>query len=127
MPTRHVGGGPGLVDEDEALGIEVELTVEPGFTALQDVGPVLFGSVRGLFFARDRVTLEEALDRAEPEHQAVVLAQDRAHLVDRSIAIRTERREDRRSMRVDTMRFLIAAHRLGPGVARVRVRERATG
>ncbi len=49
MPTRHVGGGPGLVDEDEALGIEVELTVEPGFTALQDVGPVLFGSVRGLF------------------------------------------------------------------------------
>ena len=49
MTARHVGRGPGLVDEDEALGIEVELAVEPLLPPLQDVGAVLFARVRGLF------------------------------------------------------------------------------
>jgi hypothetical protein len=43
---RHVGGGPRLVDEDEALRIEIELVVEPLSAPLQDVGPVLLGRVR---------------------------------------------------------------------------------
>ncbi len=38
MAARHVGGRPGLVDEDQALRIEVELAVEPGLPPLQDVG-----------------------------------------------------------------------------------------
>lgn len=46
----HTGGGPGLVDEDEALGVEVELALEPDLAPLQDVRPVLLGRVRGLFF-----------------------------------------------------------------------------
>ena len=45
----HVGGGPGLVDEDEAFGIEVDLTVEPMPTLSQDVGTVLVDRVPGLF------------------------------------------------------------------------------
>jgi hypothetical protein len=32
--ARHVGGGPCLVDEDEALRIEIELAVEPVFASL---------------------------------------------------------------------------------------------
>src|SRR3954454_10209917 len=50
-PARHVGRGPGLVDEDEARGIEVELALEPGLAPLQDVGAVLLGRLRRLFLS----------------------------------------------------------------------------
>ena len=49
VTPRHVGGGPGLVDEDQALGVEIELPVEPGFALLRNIGAALLGSVRGLF------------------------------------------------------------------------------
>jgi len=54
MPARHVGGGPCLVDEDEAVGIEIELALEPILAALQDIRAVLLARVRGLFFASSR-------------------------------------------------------------------------
>ena len=41
MQTRHLGAGAGLVDEDQALGIEVQLTVEPRTTPCKDIGAVL--------------------------------------------------------------------------------------
>ena len=41
--------GPGLVDEHESAGIEIELGVEPVLAPLQDVRTVLLGRVRGLF------------------------------------------------------------------------------
>ena len=44
----HVGGRPGLVDEDEFAGIELELLLEPGLAPLQDVEPVPLHRVRGL-------------------------------------------------------------------------------
>ena len=47
--ASHVGRGPGLVDEDEAGRIQLELLVEPLLAPLQDVRPVLLGRVRGLF------------------------------------------------------------------------------
>jgi len=47
--SGHVGRGPGLIDEDKTLGIELELLLEPGLSALQDVRPILFAGVRGLF------------------------------------------------------------------------------
>jgi len=50
MATRHVGRCPGLVDEDEPLGVEIELPLEPLLATLQDVGAFLFGGVCGLFF-----------------------------------------------------------------------------
>ena len=46
---RHAGRSPGLVDEDQAFGIEIELALEPGLALLQDVGSVLLRRVRGLF------------------------------------------------------------------------------
>src|SRR3954451_5840030 len=45
----HVGGGPGLVDEDQPLGIEIQLALEPRLAPLSDVGPVLLFRVSGLF------------------------------------------------------------------------------
>ena len=49
VATRHVGRGPGLVDEHQPVGVEVELTLEPVPAVAQDIGPVLLGGVRGLF------------------------------------------------------------------------------
>jgi hypothetical protein len=45
----HVGRSPGLVDKDQAFGIEIDLAFEPGLAPLQDVGAVLLGGVGGLF------------------------------------------------------------------------------
>jgi hypothetical protein len=47
MAARHVGRGPGLVDEYQTVGIEIELALEPLFALLQDVGAVLLDGVRG--------------------------------------------------------------------------------
>jgi hypothetical protein len=49
MAAGHVGGGPSLVDEDEALGFEVDLAIEPVLALSQDVGTVLLDRVPGLF------------------------------------------------------------------------------
>ena len=51
MAARHVGAGPGFIDEHQSLGVEVELAVEPLLASLQDVGTVLFARVAGLFCA----------------------------------------------------------------------------
>ena len=47
--ARHIGRGPGLVDEDELLGIEIELTVEPSLALFLYVCPVLLAGMGGLF------------------------------------------------------------------------------
>jgi hypothetical protein len=49
MGSRHVGLRPGLVDEDQPLGIEVGLGVKPGLPVFQDIGTILLAGVRGLF------------------------------------------------------------------------------
>ena len=48
MAAGHLGGGRGLIDEHQPIGIEVELAVEPGLTAVQDVGAALLVRVRRL-------------------------------------------------------------------------------
>ena len=73
MRSSHIGRGPGLIDEDEALGIEIELHLEPGLAALRDVRPILFAGVCGLFFSRDGVAGEEAANRAVAEDEALAL------------------------------------------------------
>jgi len=45
----HLGRSAGLVDEDQLLGIEIGLGVEPGLAAGDDIRPLLFGGVRGFF------------------------------------------------------------------------------
>ena len=49
MAAGHVGRGPGLVDEDEPFGSQIELPVEPVMPLLQDVGTVLLDSMASLF------------------------------------------------------------------------------
>ena len=49
MAAGHVGRGPGLVDEHEPLGFQIELAVEPIMPLLQDVGPVLLDRMARLF------------------------------------------------------------------------------
>ena len=51
MPACHVGAGPRLVDEHQSIRIKIELTLEPGPAPAKDVGPLLLGGVRGLFYA----------------------------------------------------------------------------
>lgn len=46
---RHLRGRGSLVDEDQRLGVEVKLAVEPSYAAAQDIGTLLLGGVRRLF------------------------------------------------------------------------------
>jgi hypothetical protein len=48
MAAGHVGGRPRLIDEDQALGIEIELAIEPALALPQDVGSVLLDSMASL-------------------------------------------------------------------------------
>ena len=50
MAARRVGRCPGLVDEDQSLGVEIELPLEPLLATLQEVGAFLFGGACGAFF-----------------------------------------------------------------------------
>lgn len=47
--ARHLGRQPGFVDEDQLRRIEIELAVEPGAPALQDVRAILLQCMCGLF------------------------------------------------------------------------------
>ena len=49
VQAGHLGGRATFVDEDEALGIEVGLAVEPGVSPTRYVRPVLLGGVGRLF------------------------------------------------------------------------------
>lgn len=75
ISASHVGLGPGFVDEDEPLGIEIRLRFEPVDPLLQDVWPALLAGVSRLF-ARDAMALEEPPDR--PVTEAVALFGDRS-------------------------------------------------
>ena len=46
---RHLGRSARLVDEDQLLGVEVELVVESGLPRLEDAGTLLLRRMRGLF------------------------------------------------------------------------------
>ncbi len=54
------------MDEDEALGVEIELALEPVLPPLQDIGPILLTRVRGLF-------LRVILWRLQKRHSAETL------------------------------------------------------
>jgi hypothetical protein len=47
--ARHVGLGPGLIDEDEPLGIELALMALPALTLACNVGPILLAGVQRFF------------------------------------------------------------------------------
>ena len=46
---RHVGLGPGLVDEDEPADVEARLQSLPAGASARDVRPILLAGVNGFF------------------------------------------------------------------------------
>src|SRR3954463_5574302 len=63
IAARHVRGGPSLVDEDQAIGIERRLAANNPAPGLGYIRPLLLGRVQGLFLsvnfwpARNRCTV----------------------------------------------------------------------
>ena len=49
MRSGHVGLGPGLVDEDQTLGIELSLMPPPSQPPARNVGPILLAGVQAFF------------------------------------------------------------------------------
>ena len=47
IAPRHLGRGAGLVDEDQTLGVEIGLRLEPCPTATRNVRALLLAGVRG--------------------------------------------------------------------------------
>ena len=59
VEARHLGGCAGLVDEDELLGIEIELPVEPGRAGHSHITALLFGGMPHLFLSVIRRRLKK--------------------------------------------------------------------
>lgn len=73
MAAGHVGGRPGLVNEHEACGVQIDLAVEPVAPLLQDVRAVLLDCMSSLFCASCRdarkigeVRLQRRSDQSRP-------------------------------------------------------------
>ena len=49
MAPGHVGGSPRLVDEDQAFRFQIDLTIEPGLSLPQHIGPVLLDGMASLY------------------------------------------------------------------------------
>ncbi len=49
MAPRHLGRGPGLIDEDQTLGFQIGLGLEPVLPATRNVRALLLAGVRGFF------------------------------------------------------------------------------
>jgi len=85
VAARHVGRGPGLVDEDEALRIEIGLALEPVLPAFQDVGTALLAGVRRLFLS---VTACRSRKRQSPPMLLRTPLASRAALISASVMSR---------------------------------------
>ncbi len=49
ITPRHLGRGPGFVDEDQPLRFQVGLCLEPDPPPVQNIRALLFAGVRGFF------------------------------------------------------------------------------
>jgi hypothetical protein len=49
VSAGHVGLGPGLIEEDQTLGINASLVASPAGALASDVGPLLLGGAQGFF------------------------------------------------------------------------------
>ena len=71
---RYLRGRGSLVDEDQRLGIEVKLAVEPSYAAAQDIGALLFRGVRSVVFSRSQArisaTVMSGADSINPRMKA---------------------------------------------------------
>ena len=84
--ARHVGLGPGLIEEHQAGRIQVCPGAGPRLAALVHVRTVLFARMTGLLLARHPVPDQEPVQRAEPEAQAMP-GQRPAQFLDRQVGL----------------------------------------
>ncbi len=49
VAPRHLGRGPGFIDEDQPLGFEIGLSLEPVLPTTHNVRALLLAGVRGFF------------------------------------------------------------------------------
>jgi hypothetical protein len=49
VKPRHFGGGAGLVDKDQLLGIKLRREFAPNLPRRRNIGPILLGCVRAFF------------------------------------------------------------------------------
>lgn len=68
MAAGHIGCGPRLVDEDEALRLQIDLAFEPVPALLQDIGTVLLDGMASLFL---RVIPGRAKKRCSPATEMI--------------------------------------------------------
>src|ERR1051326_1296100 len=63
MAPCHVGRNPGLVDEDQAVGLQEGLGGPPDDPRGSDIRPLLFGGMERLFFSvRPRLSRKRQID-----------------------------------------------------------------
>jgi hypothetical protein len=51
ISTRHVGGGPGLVNEDQPVRIQARLVISPDLARGRYIPPLLLGGMQRLFLS----------------------------------------------------------------------------
>ncbi len=64
--ASHLGGQAGLVDEDEAIRVEIGLGLEPVLAPLQDIGAILLQCMGGLFLNVQPCARSQALSALWP-------------------------------------------------------------
>ncbi len=116
VAAHHVGGCGGLVDEDQTLGIEVGLAFEPGQSRRLHVRPVLLGGVKRPFL---RVIPWRAKNRDRP---LVLVCTPRSPSRSRNsrkkiCGCSLTGFQDQGGLRLDAMRGVISARRLGRNAA----------
>ncbi len=98
----HLGGRPCLVDEDQMLGIEVRLRVEPGLAPRGDVGPFLPAGVRR-FFDGHRVAIQKAPHRDGRKRGAMFTAQHLGQFDERYVHLGLDRGQNNVTIRLDAL------------------------
>lgn len=115
---HHVGGGRGLIDEDEAVRIEIELAVEPNVSGGPHILALLLGGVKSPFFAGDAVATEEPPQPARARSDTL-LGQGVAQFSEEDLRMRAADLQDRLGMGLDGGWRAITARGLGRDLTRV--------
>ena len=111
--SRHLGGGAGLVDEDELIGVEAGLGLEPGPPAAQHVRTLLLAGVRR-FFEGDAAAVEEAPHGALGDPQPMLALQMGRDLRQHHVRGLFDQRQDHLGPCLDPLRAPVATLWPGP-------------
>jgi len=109
--ARHVCRGPGLVDKHELGRIEVELSVEPCLTPLQNVSALLFFRMRGLLFKCDFVTVEKTPQNRRREGLLAIGDQAFSYFQKGDVGLATNEAKKIIALGLDATRAVVSACR----------------